>query len=405
MEREDIKKTLEKFANQTISVAEKARFMGWLDEVKDSEFKEILDLYSKIIIDQKVNRKPNLELLENIKKAIEEGERQKVSSNYKLWPYNFAASIGSAALLVLIVVAFFINWRPEGKAELITSLPELKKNGLVSLSDDKASLTLVDGSKIILDDIEDGQFINQDGIKIYKSKGLLTYVVESPRIPVKSTARNHTISVPKGRQYRVNLPDGSKVWLNNATALSFPIAIPNNDRIVELIGEAYFEVTKMNNKPFSVVSNNQIIKVLGTHFNVNSYADEELVKTTVLEGSVQVVSINSTSKREIKKVLLKPGQQSQVTPIDGNLKISKAGNEVTAWKAGYFDFNHEDIKGIMRKIARWYDLEVQYEGKISEEKFVGSISCLENVSDVLKALEIAGDVHFKIKGRRIVVMP
>jgi len=405
MEREDISKILEKFANQTVSKAEKAKFIEWLREVSDFEYQETLHFYSKIVKSQTVNRKPNPILLQNIKRDIKKEANKKLVAPYKLWPNKFAALIGSAVVLFLIAAAFFTNQRIEKKTELIAASPRAEKNGLVFLPVDKATLILEDGSRIFLDDIEDGKYIKQSGTTIYKSKNSITYTVEKPGNEVKANLHYNTISIPRGCQYRVNLPDGSKVWMNAGTSLSFPTAFAAFDRKMQLIGEAYFEVAKIDNKPFSVVSNNQIVKVLGTHFNVNSYTDEELMKTSLLEGSVEVVSINKTSKKEVNKVILKPGQQSQVTPIKGNLHIAKVGNEVAAWKEGHFDFNQEDIKGIMRKVARWYDLEIEYKGKISNERFVGSISYLENVSDVLEALEIAGDVHFKVKGRRITVMP
>jgi ferric-dicitrate binding protein FerR (iron transport regulator) len=194
----------------------------------------------------------------------------------------------------------------------------------------------------------------------------------------------------------VVLPDGSKVFLNAASSLTYPISfVALRERRVELKGEAYFEVAKDKNHPFIVKTQNQEIKVLGTHFNINSYADEPLTKTTLVEGSVLV-------KASGIQQILKPGSQA-INGYDG-LRIVEANmDEVLAWKNGYFMFDSESIESVMRKISRWYNIDVAFKGNVSKDKFGGTVSRFANVSQVLRKLEYTNKVHFIIEEGRITV--
>lgn len=280
----------------------------------------------------------------------------------------------------------------------------------------KAMLTLADGRRITLDEAENGEIAEQGGVIITKTKdGQLVYegsanegsankgsATEKSTTETAAAARGNAlnkIETPKGGQYQVNLPDGTKVWLNAASSLSYPASFTGDKREVKLLGEAYFEVAKNKNMPFVVHSKGQEVEVLGTHFNVNAYPDEAKTKTTLLEGSVKVKLLVAKGT-----ALLKPGQQSvyEGDQLDVNA-IDVA--EVIAWKEGYFLFQDEDIRSIMRKIARWYDVEIVYAANISPKELGGRISRNKSLDYVLRTLSRTDKFNFKVEGRRVTVMP
>ena len=258
----------------------------------------------------------------------------------------------------------------------------------------KAVLTLADGTTIMLDDVKNGTLAQQGKTKVSKLDGKLAY--NSAKTGVEEILYN-TISTPRGGQYQVVLPDGSQVWLNAASSLRFPTSFTGNERRVEITGEAYFEVAKNANLPFVVQVNTSEIKVLGTHFNIMAYNEEELLKTTLLEGSVQFTSGENHAT-------LQPGQQSQLIK-NGQVKILDNVNieEVVAWKNGMFHFEKMDIESLMRQISRWYDIEVVYQNHKSDDKFIADIPRNTNLSDALKALELTGKVQFDVEGKTVIV--
>lgn len=269
----------------------------------------------------------------------------------------------------------------------------------------KAVLTLSNGEKIILTDAKNGELAAQGGVVVTKlADGKIVYTINPG---ATGNVTPNSIETPKGGQYQIILPDGSKVLLNAASVLTYPASFTNlKERRVQLKGEAYFEVAKVMLKdkgamqgerrmPFIVETAKQEIKVLGTHFNINSYADEPLARTTLIEGSVLVEAAGT------EKVLI-PGTQAIAGP-DG-LTITEANmDEALAWKNGYFMFESEDIAAVMRKISRWYDVEVVFEGDMPKDGFGGTVSRFSNVSKVLRKLELTNKVHFRIEGRRIIV--
>jgi transmembrane sensor len=262
----------------------------------------------------------------------------------------------------------------------------------------KAILTLANGQKISLTDAANGNIAKEAGISITKtSGGQVVYRV----VAASSGGTDHafnTIETPVGGQYQVELPDGTKIWLNSKSSLRFPARFSGTERRVEMTGEAYFEVAHNKEKPFRVFSDNQIIEVLGTHFNINAYHDEDAVKTTLLEGAVKILATG-------KQVILKPGQQSQMA--GGSIRTVDEVNtaDIIAWKNNKIQFTDLDIHSIMRMLARWYDIDVNYSGREISTTFGGSVSRSKNIDVILKLLEATGDVHFKIEGRRVTVMP
>lgn len=249
-----------------------------------------------------------------------------------------------------------------------------------------AILTLSNGKRIVLDTAANGALASDNQVKVIKKDGQLSYEGAAEDIVY------NTVSTPKGRQWQLTLGDGTKVWLNAASSIRYPIGFPKKQRLVEVTGEAYFEVAQNPESPFIVKTPAQEIQVLGTHFNVNVYDDEPAPKTTLLEGSIKVTSAG-------KSLLLHPGEQAN------DLKINKVdAANVIAWINGRFKFDNSDIKTVMRQIARWYDVEVEYKGTIPDYQFVGGTFRNNNLSEVLQVLELSG-LHFKLENRKIIVMP
>ncbi len=310
--------------------------------------------------------------------------------------------LGVAASILLLIVTslfFYTNRTPVNKLAL--KVVEPKKAAVILPGDNKAILTLSDGTKIILEDAKNGILANQAGVSIQKtSDGKLLYSFSNSANTVSPETKENVIynkiETPIGGKYQVNLPDGSKVWLNSSSSLRFSALFNGHTREVELSGEAYFDVSKNKGKPFRVITKDQIVEVLGTQFNINSYSDEGPIKTTLIEGSVKIIYKD-------KVVLLSPGQQFQPKELVSAV-VEADTEEVVAWKDGYFVFKNEDIKSIMRKLSRWYNVEVSYSGNIPEVGFGGNISRSKDISEVLDVLQLTNAIHFKVEGRRITVM-
>lgn len=258
-----------------------------------------------------------------------------------------------------------------------------------------ATLTLSDGTTVLLDTGTQLGIINQHGVKISKTPdGKLVYTNSTTG---KTVDAYNTIHTPNGGRYDITLPDGTLVTLNAASRIKFPTVFSSVERRVELEGEAYFEVMKDVTKPFLVVSGKQTVEVLGTHFNVNSYQDEPQIRTTLLEGSVLV--------KGSTQVLLKPGEQARTGHGAEIFRVANVDiQSEVAWKNNLFFFENEPIKNCMRQVARWYDVEVVYEDDVSDKKIWGTVTRFSEISKVLEILALTGNIHFKVAGRRITVM-
>ncbi|WP_316841631.1 FecR family protein [Pedobacter gandavensis] len=309
----------------------------------------------------------------------------------KVFLYFSAACI--SLILIGIIAIFQQDYLKKNLNNLVSS-PSVKD---IPAGGNKAVLTLADGKVITLNGAADGALVKVAGMVIRKTgDGQLVYEISGHQ-----NATYNTITTPKGGTYQVKLSDGTHVWLNAASSIRFPTSFASlKERTIELVGEAYFEVSKDVKHPFKVHTAHQEVEVLGTHFNISSYVDDEQVKTTLLEGAVKV----SNLQQEGVHVILKPGQQSVMA--QGQIKITKADiEEVLAWKNGLFVFNDEPLEHIMKRVARWYDVEVVYEPGLDKNKlFGGSVSRFDNVSKVLRQLELTGGVHFKIEEGRIIAM-
>ncbi|RQO75631.1 hypothetical protein DBR43_09850 [Pedobacter sp. KBW06] len=301
--------------------------------------------------------------------------------------YRFTAI--AASLLLIGNIAFFVFRKSSTELPISNRLSYDIAPGV-----HRASLTLPDGKKIILSDEANGLLVSESGIKISKTNdSLLTY---ENNTNTSSTVNINTLSTGRGETFQLRLPDGSKVWLNAASSLTYDAGLNRHGiRAVKLLGEAYFEIAKDKKRPFIVTTGNQVVRVLGTHFNINSYSEEPAIHTNLLEGSIML------NNRQI----LRPGEQASFTK-SGEIHVQDSDVKASiAWKDGKFIFESEDLESIMRKLARWYNIEIVYQGKVKNRPFTGSINKHINISKILDKLSFTGDVHFKIEGRRVIVMP
>lgn len=327
----------------------------------------------------------------------------------------------AAAILVIVAAGFYFF---SGKRERTAGEPVTEKHDMqhdVAPGGNKALLTLADGSTIVLDSTQNGLLAQQGNMIVIKlDNGQLAYKPGVLGQEAGAVGYN-TIATPRGGQYHVVLPDGSGVWLNASSSLRFPASFAANERRVELTGEAYFEIASLpaspggggkGKRPFKVLILPQPggqgggeVEVTGTHFNIMAYPNEQSTKTTLLEGSVKVRGRQSGVSSQEPAVVLKPGQQAQM----GNDKLSVINNvnldQVIAWKNGLFRFKDTDIKELMRQVERWYDVEVEYQTKRTDQVYTGIVARSENLSSVLQLLELTGTVHFRVEGKKITVLP
>lgn len=307
---------------------------------------------------------------------------------YRLW--RRIARI--AAVLVILSSTAYLVLKNDFKSHQSTA--KIKPD--VMPGSNKAYLTLSDGTKINLTESNAKQLSNIAGLEIIrKANGQLLYkLAQSNNVGSKDI---HTISTPTGGQYQIQLTDGTNVWLNASSSISFPVSFSSNERKVNLTGEGYFEVAHEKKRPFKVQSENQIIEVLGTHFNVSAYPDETMIRTTLLQGKVIV----STPTNDLT---LSVGQQSLVSKQSMISSKKVDVEEAIDWKNGEFIYNNEALESIMRKLSRWYNVEIIYQGGNKNLEFWGSVSRYDNLSKVLDKLELAGGVHFKIEGNQVYVL-
>lgn len=300
-----------------------------------------------------------------------------------------------AAAAVIVFIGFAVMLFGYKKRKPNPLITKVKPHHDIFPGSNKAVLKLANGESIVLDSAHIGTIINLKNTCIKKAQdGLLVY--NAGRLQLNQPSSINTVTTPRGGQYQIVLPDGSKVWLNAASSLSFPTQFTGKIRQVSVSGEAYFEVAKNAAVPFRVKTERAGIEVLGTHFNVMAYADEQEMKTTLLEGSIKINSKNSTN-------LLKPGQQALVN-INGRQTIDYDADtdDAVAWKNGMLQFKDAGIQEIMRQISRWYDVPVSFEGKITKRQFTGRIARNIKVPALLAMLQYMG-VHVGLKNDEIVV--
>ncbi|OKL40020.1 FecR family protein [Pontibacter flavimaris] len=307
--------------------------------------------------------------------------------NTSLWKYAAAISL----ILATSVVIYQTQLKKHSQTVATAKIEPAQKAEQILPGGDKAMLTSSDGTVFVLEELENGTVRDEKGVRVSKKDGLVSFEIAETG---SEQVFFNTISTPVGGQYQVVLPDGSKVWLNAASSLHFPSAFTGRERVVELTGEGYFEISRDIQKPFIVKVNAATVEVLGTHFNIMSYANEGRIATTLLEGSVKVGNGSAT------KVLV-PGQQAT---IGKEILLKEVDvDEAVAWKNGLFYFNNADIATVMRQLERWYGIEASYSGEKPKKHFSGIISRDTEIDKVLEMLALTRAIQFRTEGRKIII--
>ncbi|WP_207514722.1 FecR family protein [Longitalea luteola] len=392
---------IDRFRNKTITDAEHAELLELLAQLENARtarqfFKDVAA--GQRDNDQHFSATESQELYAAVQASIGAKDKKPVIRMLPLWKW---AGIAAAACIVLVAGYWLMQPTAPKQGKPVAQTPAHTPD-LLPGKNNKAVLILADNKQIVLDSTGAGLLSMQGNSRVIKDEnGQIVYKGEHTDNHTETVY--NTLQIPNGGGYELVLSDGSKVWLNSASRLRFPVNFSGNSREVELSGEAYFEIARDKARPFKVRFNNNTVEVLGTHFNVNSYTDETTQAVTLLEGSVNVSNAQT-------KVIIKPGQQARLNGIK-NIQVKEVDvEEAIAWKNGYFIFVEEDIKSIMRKLARWYDFSPEYQGNIGDEQFGGMISRFRNISEVLKMFESTGTIHFKIipgdhsgKGKKIII--
>lgn len=360
--------------------------LDYIDKSEDEELQQLM--YSDFLAELEqgtVIEEPSFDnILDNLHDKINKDQHR--IKLFKNWMAIAASIIG-----VLVLAYVFIASREHRSKFQSTAC--MRKN---HHNPTKAGvmLTLSSGAVIPLSHLNDGDIARDGKTTIVKKDNKVVF--DGKQADLATTPADNLLTIPQGIQYQVQLSDGTKVWLNSASSLRFPSVFKGRERLVQLTGEAYFEVSKNPKMPFIVQTGDSKIKVLGTHFNVMAYNDEKTLKTTLLEGAIRFIS----KKGEVN---VKPGEQVQLAS-DGSISLNENVdmNDVLAWKRGFFHFEHENLESIMLQLSRWYGIDVIYKSKVNT-LFFAEMPRNTALTDVLKALELAGKVKFEVSGRKVIV--
>ncbi len=374
---------LKKYANNEHTPLQHEAFIAWTKTAAIEEIEDAMALYLQYEHQDKDFEYPSPSFINGLESRLDKLDKKPALSGTRIW-YSIAAAV---AMMALCVFFYTPPKATQGQVSLV--------NG-VDLQPGKhqAILTLANGSQIALEGLQKGRFASEAGVVLEKSEdGQISYKLKNKVTSLKEKLLYYnTITTPKGGLYQVILPDGTKVWLNAASSLKYPVQFAAQERRVTLTGEAYFEVSKRKAQPFIVNTDQQTVKVLGTHFNINSYPDHRQTRTTLLEGRVSV----SALARPLSQKILEPGQQAQLKGTE--ITLAEVNTEaVMAWKRNLFSFNEADLKTIMTEFSRWYDVPVYFEGTMPEQRFTGEISKNIKASEFLEILS-SFKVKFRIEG-------
>ncbi|WP_291909038.1 FecR domain-containing protein [Chitinophaga sp. CB10] len=385
-----IQQLIDKYLDGTITPQEEQQLMDWYE----AENNTTVEWQSTAINEEEEVR---LRMLQHIQQQIAPPGLSPVGGNRR-WYYAAAAAV----FLLILAGAAWLYYPALQRPHTAVKQLAVASNTIVRGSN-KAILTLGNGQQVVLEEVDNGTISQQGNATVNKAdSGSLQYLAGQGA--ANGAIVYNTLHTPYGGQFKVTLPDGTRVWMNAGSTLHYPTAFPSGDRTVSLSGEAYFEVAPDANKPFFVSVRDtagmpMTISVLGTHFNVNAYPDEAQHKVTLLEGSVKVNCSNSDA-------LLVPGKVAIVNKTTGRIRTKTTDTEAAiAWKNGNFFFDNESLESIMRQISRWYNVDIRYQADVSGKALAGSLPRSKDVTEVLSMLELTKTVHFKIEGRRIIVMP
>ena len=396
MNEEKLQLLLKAYLDHTISDEDCLELMAYTKDIEQAEIDMIINRQL-----QEINTGPLfrgakadsvLALIKKDPRFIGRGHSD--LSIYKKIIGSTVFRIAAVLVLTLFMALYAIHYEKQG-----TASEAMTGKVVIAPGTKKAVLTLANGKQISLNDAQIGELANEGSVSVRKtSTGQLIYDLSNSSADGTSSAGYNTVQTPKGGEYHVILPDGTLVWLNSASSLTFPTKFSSTNREVTLKGEAYFEVAHLKKKPFHVNVKGTRVEVLGTHFNISAYDDDTEVATTLLEGSVSV------SKNKRKSILF-PGQQSLVMDGADAILVKNVNTEdVMAWHNGYFRFNDEDIRTILKKVSRWYDVEIEYRNTKPSQKLGGMSYRTKSLQDLLEQLEKIGNLHFKLEGRRIIVL-
>jgi transmembrane sensor len=403
MQKARLKRLLHQYFNNAISDADCIELLDHLNSSDSGELNELIDTeLSAMEEGPEFKGQQSRDVLNRIKSdprfskiptVHEDAQTPIVKFYQKRW-----LQIAAAVLIFYTAGIIVFNNKNISTPNKIT---KNTKPAIIVPGGNKAILTMAGGKTIVLDSAANGLIAKTGAGKVIKTRsGQIVYkAISSGKSNIAAAEVGYnTLSTPKGGEYQVVLPDGTKVWLDAASSITYPTAFTGNERRVKLTGQAYFEVAKNKEKPFYVGINNVQVRVLGTHFNISAYNDDNEITTTLLEGSVQVTKNNTLS-------LLKPGQQAVVSNNSDKIAVSEANiDDAMAWKNGYFIFNDDNITGIMKKVCRWYNVDVEYRGNYDDQQFGGTFYRSKSIIELLDHLQKIGKLHFTISGRRITVM-
>ncbi len=385
-----------KYYNKTASPAEIKELFHLLEKTSDDELISLMrEEWGNLQVQQPLfGVSKSMEMLEGIISERVSSEENAIGDNKFGWLLGFRKiSVAAAVIIVLGTGLYFFRGSHSKPQEQVVSVPVLND---VPPGGNKALLTLTNGRQIILDSLKNGLILRASNFEINKTAdGQLAYHSFDGTDESANEPDLNMISTPRGGEYRVLLPDGSRVWLNAGSSIKFPTVFRGKTREVELRGEAYFEVAKNAQMPFKVKSRHAEIEVLGTHFNVRAYNDEKAMKTTLVEGSVKVRTRNSNAT-------LKPGDQAVLQDYVMQVVHSVDVEEQIAWKNGLFQFKDASLEDVMKQAALWYDLKVTFAGKIPQKQLTGKTSRKANASQFMNMLKYIG-VEFKREGKHVTI--
>jgi transmembrane sensor len=388
MQQSRLKDLFERYINSTCTDEEKHQLFEYINNEENAgKVKSILEA---LLDNEPVNNTLNKERQSIILNKIFDAERIRVT-HIKEKSLHWV-KIAAAAILLFSATLFLMNRKTREVNHLANNFKQVVHPG-----GNKAILTLSNGRQVNLNDQKNGIISRQGNAKVIKlADGQLNYDAMDASA---SAMVYNTVSTPRGGKYDLILADGTRVWLNAASSITYPVVFNGHERTVRITGEAYFEVAHNKNKPFKVTVEGQTVEVLGTHFDINAYTDETELKTTLLEGKVRVSKGSDIA-------FLSPGKQSVIQKYQTGITVKDADTEeAIAWKNGLTSFKDADIKAIMRQVSRWYDIDIEYKGEILQPRlFTGEISRNAELSEVLKVLELS-NIHFTVNDKKIIVTP
>lgn len=385
MEQQRLAYLLDCYADNTITSEEEKEFLEYLQANPGNELAE--DVGEAFLLANqhiKTNLKPYQDIAANIVVADRVPRMKALQSRlFRLFPVRAAA----AAILLVLAAGIYLWQRPH-------ETPARQPQPITDIAPARygAILTRSNGQQMLLDSIHAGRISEEEGTDLVFDKDNLSYQGGG----VGERLVYNTITTPRGRTFHLTLQDGTGIWLNAGSSITYPVAFTGKERNVRISGEVYFEVAKLAGQPFIADINGKArVQVLGTHFNINAYGDEPFIETTLLEGAVKV---SRNIQQTVDNTILKPGQQARITENRMMTVDEVQLNEVMAWRNGLFHFSNATVPQIMRQLARWYDVEVRFEGTPPVRTFSGEIGrdlSLQQVLAILKSMRINYTVNNK----------